>query len=144
LVPLLIGVEGDAGHVAFAHRALATNGFSPAEVTIHHAIAAAEEGVALFPRQDVAGVSWGLEPVLRPSAAERAAAARDGRYMELPVRSLAALAETEGGVDLVHIDIQGGEADLTRKIHEAVWGAQTAGAWRVGGGTIAFDPCRRW
>jgi len=33
---------------------------------------------------------------------------------------------------------------LTRKIHEAVWGAQTAGAWRVGGGTIAFDPCRRW
>lgn len=116
----LIGVEGDAGHVAFARQAFATNGFTSAQATLHHAIAGAGEGVALFPRQEMSGVSWGLEPILEPTEAQRAAAARDGRYEELPVLSLPALAAAEGGVDVVHIDIQGGEADLLAASIEAL------------------------
>jgi len=53
----LIGIEGDMGHIGFAREACEANGFLPSQVTLHHGIAAAETGTALFPRQDGAGSS---------------------------------------------------------------------------------------
>jgi hypothetical protein len=112
--PFLIGVEGDRGHIGFAREAYLANGFLDTQVTLHHGIAAAKDGVALFPRQKIPGVQWGLEPILRPGPVKRATAKMSGMYEELPMISLAAASKDHHRIDLLHIDIQGGEADLIR------------------------------
>ena len=115
LDPKLIGVEGDEGHIAFARRACATNGFRPDQVTLHRGIAAGRAGFALFPRQDVSGVHWGLQPVFGASDAERREAAASGRFDELPMLPLADIVGDAVTLDLLHVDIQGGEADLVEQ-----------------------------
>ena len=110
----LIGIEGDRSHIGFAREAYLANGFLDSQVTLHHDIAAAKGGVALFPRQETPGVQWGLEPVFNAGLFERIKAKRSGKYEELPMISLAAAAKHHGRIDLLHIDIQGGEADLIR------------------------------
>ncbi len=107
----LIGVEGSEGHVAFAKESLATNGFSDDDFTLHRGIAAASNGVALFPRE-AAGASWGLEPVFGATDAQRAQAVANGNYDELPMVALSDMVSSHARIDLLHIDIQGGEADL--------------------------------
>ncbi|MBL6079103.1 hypothetical protein JMJ56_13885 [Belnapia sp. T18] len=108
----LIGVEGDRGHIGFAEEATTANGFAPEQRSLHHGIAAAASGTALFPRQQHAGMSWGLEPVFGATEAQREAALRSGDYEVLPMVSLAELAAPHARIDLLHVDIQGGEADL--------------------------------
>ena len=108
----LIGVEGDPGHIAFAREACAANGFKPEQVELHHGVAGAQAGVALFPRQDKAGEAWGLEPLFNPSDEALAAARASGDFDELPVVGLETLAKGHERVDLLHVDIQGGEAEL--------------------------------
>lgn len=108
----LIGVEGDEGHLEFARESLATNGFTSDQITLHRGIAAANSGYALFPKQDRAGVKWGLEPVFGATEAQRAEAVAAGSHEELPMISLAELTAGHERIDLLHVDIQGGEADL--------------------------------
>ena len=115
LVPRLIGVEGDEGHIAFARRACATNGFQPGQVTLYRGIAAARPGFALFPRQDAPGVLWGLEPVFGASEMERREAVTSGRFDELRMIPLAEVIGDAPTLDLLHVDIQGGEADLVEQ-----------------------------
>ena len=108
----VIGVEGDKGHIAFARESTATNGFEAASVTLHHGIAAASAGTALFPRQQQAGVAWGLEPIFHATRPEIDKAVSAGSHDELPMVPLETLVGTHRRIDLLHIDIQGGEADL--------------------------------
>lgn len=108
----LIGVEGDEGHIGFAREACATNGFTPDQVTLRHGIAAPADGIALFPRQNKAGVEWGLEPVFGASVAEKQAAIAAGSHDALPMIALAELTAMHQCIDLLHIDIQGGEANF--------------------------------
>ncbi len=108
----LIGVEGDPGHIVFAQESLAANGFAPAQIALHHGIAAATSGTALFPRQGQAGASWGLAPIFGATAAERDEATKTGSHDVLPMLTLAELAEGRPYIDLLHVDIQGGEARL--------------------------------
>jgi hypothetical protein len=112
LRPYLIGVEGDKGHVAFAREACATNGFGEDEVRLYHGIAAATAGTALFPRQTTSGVEWGLEPVFHATEQERKRAIKAGTHEELPMISLDEVIGDRKKLDLLHVDIQGGEADL--------------------------------
>ncbi len=147
----LIGVEGDAGHLAFAREATAANGFAPRQVTLHHGVAAATAGTALFPRQAQAGMAWGLEPVFGASAAAQAQAARSGSHDALTMITLAELTAAWPRIDLLHVDIQGGEADLiagslpvlrekvaylligthTRQIEGALFGTLLAAGWQL-------------
>jgi hypothetical protein len=108
----LIGIEGDAGHIAFAEEARAVNGFAPEQVTLHHGVAASKNGVALFPRQEQPGIHWGLEPVFGASEAQRQQATEAGTHDALPMLALADVLAPYPRIDLLHIDIQGGEADL--------------------------------
>ncbi len=110
----LIGVEGDEGHLAFAREACAINGFEPDQVSLHRGIAAAKGGTALFPRQERAGVAWGLEPIFDSNATQREEALRSGDYEALPMITLAELVAPHSRIDLLHIDIQGGEFDFIR------------------------------
>lgn len=108
----LIGVEGDERHIAYAHEAASVNGFDPASVTLHHGIAAAGAGTALFPRQGHGDASWGLEPIFHATHTQVRDALRSGSHDELPMVPLLTLIGTHERIDLLHIDIQGGEADL--------------------------------
>jgi hypothetical protein len=108
----LIGVEGDEGHIGFAREACAVNGFTPDQVTLHRGIAAPTGGVALFPRQAQAGIEYGLEPVFGASEAEQKAAIAAGSHDALRMVALKDLIPAHGRVDLLHIDIQGGEVDF--------------------------------
>ena len=108
----LIGIEADEGHIAFARQACAVNGFAPEQLTLHRGIAGPSSGWAIFPRQETAGEQWGLEPIFDASPQERAEAAASGTFDELPVIGLAELVGHRPRLDLLHIDIQGGEADL--------------------------------
>lgn len=107
----LIGVEGDPTHIQFAREAVSANGFDSADVTLHRGIAATKPGMALFPRQSGSN-SWGLEPIFCATAAQRHKAMKSGDYDELPMISLEELTSRQSRIDLLHIDIQGGEADL--------------------------------
>jgi FkbM family methyltransferase len=108
----LIGVEADEGHISFAKEACRINGFAADQVVLHHGIAAATAGTALFPRQDASGEEWGLEPVFDATTDEHARALESGRFLELPVIPLADVIGDRSRLDLLHLDIQGGEADL--------------------------------
>ena len=108
----LVGVEGDEGHIGFAREATAANGFLPSQVELHRGVAAATAGVALFPKQEKAGAAWGLEPVFGATEAQRRDAVRSGDHDEVPMVALADLAAPHARIDLLHVDIQGGEADL--------------------------------
>lgn len=108
----LIGVEGDPGHVEFAREALRTNGFEPSQIALRHGVAAAGPGVALFPKLEQVGSAWGLEPVFGATEAQRREAVRTGSHEELPMVPLGDLAADRDRIDLLHVDIQGGEADL--------------------------------
>lgn len=107
----LIGIEGDGEHVAYAHEAMAANGFSEDAFPIIHGVAAPERGVALFPVVDNAAASWGSEPILDATAAQIEEASASGQYQRLDALPLAQIVGREP-VDLLHIDIQGGEAGL--------------------------------
>ena len=110
----LIGVEGDRGHIEFANEACATNGFLDSDITLHLGVAAAESGLALFPKQDLAGLSWGLQPIFGATKEQRESAVASGNYHELPMIALADVTKDCNHVDLLHIDIQGGELELIK------------------------------
>lgn len=106
----LIGVEGDAGHLQFAIEAWRVNGFAPRQVTLHRGIAASSSGVALFPRYPTAGEHWGLAAIYNATDEQRRDLVASGSHDEL---SMIPLEDIIGDrVDLLHIDIQGGETDF--------------------------------
>ncbi|GEN62333.1 hypothetical protein AOE01nite_05570 [Acetobacter oeni] len=108
----LIGVEGEPAYATFAREACLTNGFQPEEFMIVHGVAGRRKGMALFPTQQVEGASWGLEPVFNASEQQRREATARGSHVEVPMLPLADLIPPGGRLDLLHMDIQGGEADF--------------------------------
>lgn len=108
----LIGVEGDEGHVNFAKESLSANGFSSDEYILHRGIAASSAGIALFPVQEKSGESWGLEPIFDLDDAQSQTLLKTGKYAALEQLALEDIARDLDRVDLLHVDIQGGEAKL--------------------------------
>lgn len=109
----LIGVEGDSNHVRFARESLADNGFSDGEFKIIHGIASSQSGMALFPIQEQGGSNWGLEPLFNISETEYNNFQHKENYTQLtqiPLENI--LPSGNQKIDLLHIDIQGGEIPL--------------------------------
>ncbi|TCU55719.1 FkbM family methyltransferase [Novosphingobium sp. PhB57] len=102
-----IGIEGEPNHAAFALESTATNGFKLDEVRIHHGVVAPQSGTAFFPPE-----GSGLDPIINGTAEEQIQAANSGLYHEIPAVGFSDLIEGINRVDLLHIDIQGGEANL--------------------------------
>lgn len=107
----LIGIEGDAEHLKFAQQGIQDNGFEEAEYTLIRGIAAPDTGMALFPIVNDAGDVWGSEPIFDASEAQISEAVEKGTHELLEMYPISTIAEEEP-LDLLHIDIQGGEADL--------------------------------
>jgi hypothetical protein len=118
LKTLLIGVEGDKGHLSFARQTCAMNGFGHDELQLVHGIAAAKAGTALFPRQRTSGLKWGLEPIFDADENQRLQVLEAGTHDELPMISLDAIIGDSPALDLLHVDIQGGEAELVENCVE--------------------------
>jgi hypothetical protein len=110
----LVGVEGDEGHVHFAQECCSANGFAPDQLTIHRGIAAAKSGVALFPSAKSSGQNYALEPIFGASREQLKAAGESGDYDVLEMIPLSEVIGTHKKLDLLHIDIQGGELDLIK------------------------------
>lgn len=107
----VIGVEGDQTHVEFAKETLARNGFEPNEITLVRGIAAGHAGVALFPIQGEEG-GWGSAPIFGASEQQVEEAVASGAFDVLEMVPLEAVVAGHDVIDLLHLDIQGGEADL--------------------------------
>lgn len=103
----LTGVEGSADHHGFMIDNFRNNGLDPADHHLHHAVAGAEDGIAVFPKLHVAEVDYGASAVF--DASERTAAALRGDLEEIPSLSLQTIIGDKPRVDLIHIDIQGHE-----------------------------------
>lgn len=108
----VIGVEGDTGHVDFAKSALAENGFTEKEYTLYHGIAASSSGTALFPKQQHAGASWGLEPLFGLTESQAKKKLKTGEFDALKQFALKDICRDYSKIDFLHVDIQGGEAKL--------------------------------
>ena len=106
----LIGVESDLGHVQFAHQALETNGFTPDQYRIIHGAAGTRSGTALFPSFK-SGYDWGSQPLFDTSEDDQAAAIALGTHELASIYRLSDI-YSEGIADLLHIDIQGSEAEF--------------------------------
>ncbi len=110
----LIGIEADAQHLSSALSTLSMNGFQPDEYRVVHGIAAPTAGTALFPIVNNPGGSWGEAPILNATDDQIEEAARSGDYAVLKAIPLSELVNGEE-IDLLHIDIQGGEVDFVEK-----------------------------
>jgi cyclopropane fatty-acyl-phospholipid synthase-like methyltransferase len=109
----VIGIEGDAGHIAFARQVMELNGLDGDRSRLVHGVAAPRKGRALFPVADDPSATWGGEPLFDASEAQVAQALAAGTHEALDAVPLAELAG-DAPLDLLHIDIQGGEVDFVR------------------------------
>lgn len=104
----LIGIEGDRHHLENARETLVLNGFAPADYRLVHGVAGPRPGRAIFPDPDAGNAHWGGEPEFYPSAARLAEADATPGLQVLDCHTLDDLG-AGGAIDLLHIDIQGGE-----------------------------------
>lgn len=106
----LIGIEGDKNHLVNAAEVLAMNGFSEADYSLHHGVAAPKPGKAIFPNPEAGTAAWGGAAIFYPDRKTLKKAEDDPAVQVLDCKTLE---EVAGGkpIDLLHIDIQGAEAD---------------------------------
>jgi hypothetical protein len=117
----LHGVEGDREHFAFMQSHFRDNGFDPAAYRLDNAVIGVTPGRARWPKLAVPSADWGGRPL--------ACSGRDGNfagnakesdyrglrydeYIDVEMLSFDGVLERETLWDLVHIDVQGGEAEL--------------------------------
>ncbi|MEM1235984.1 MAG: FkbM family methyltransferase [Pseudomonadota bacterium] len=103
----LRGVEADPDHLRQAKQVMELNNFSSGEFQLHNAIAAPRPGTALFPCADRGHqTDWGRGALFDTKGP-------DGFHSTLPCITLSDLSEGRK-IDLLHMDIQGGELDFVR------------------------------
>ncbi|MGR3374994.1 MAG: class I SAM-dependent methyltransferase [Pseudooceanicola nanhaiensis] len=107
----LVGIEGDAHHLANARRTLELNGFEPGQYRLNHGIAGPRPGRAIFPLNPDDGSNWGGSATFDPDPETLRAAEADPAVQVLDCMTLEQLG---GGwqIDLLHIDIQGAETEF--------------------------------
>ena len=110
----LYGIEGDKKHISWANENMVNNGFSEKEYAIVEGVASATTGKALFPLADKETIHYGLEPIFNASDLEIQKSLKNKSHEILPMVPLAKIFNGVPRVDLLHIDIQGGEVDLIR------------------------------
>jgi FkbM family methyltransferase len=109
-----IGVEGDRKHVEFMHRHCAVNGLTTDEFLADESVVG-QSGGAAFPVYEAAGSSYGQEPRFFHTDEELDRFVQQNRnFRKLQAKTLADVFGDRERIDLLHIDIQGGEEELIR------------------------------
>ena len=109
----LIGVGGDAGHLANAEEVLNLNGFNKDQYRLFHGVAAARRGKAIFPLAATGVTDWNQKATFYPDSSALTAAQKDDRLQVLDCLTLEDMAKG-ATIDLLHIDIQGAETEYVR------------------------------
>ncbi|MGI4800396.1 MAG: FkbM family methyltransferase [Janthinobacterium lividum] len=115
----LTAVEADAGHFESLHTHLRDNGLDPDTQTLIHAAVGAAEGVARWPKVVDHANNWGLRPArvdaqgLRGADVSYLGSLLDD-FVEVRIVGVRDILEREPAWDLVHIDVQGAEAEICR------------------------------
>jgi FkbM family methyltransferase len=111
----LIGIEGDLAHLDFARETFAVNNIGSSEFNLVRGVAAAKDGYALFPARQGGEEHWGSEPRFGVTREESEVALASGKWESLPMIPLRDVIGQHRRIDLLHMDIQGGEADLVEE-----------------------------
>ena len=114
----LIGVEGDPLHVDLCHRTMASNDIEAVEYHVVRGVAAGSSGIALFPRRQEGEDNWGFEPIFGATEQQRDELVGNGSYESLEMIALRDVIGDRPCINLLHIDIQGGEGLLVRETAE--------------------------
>lgn len=112
----LVGVEGSWHHYEYMLTHFRDNGLDPADHTLLHGIVGTTDGTAEFPVLDDPQGDWGAMAVTVPGTAP----GHVTKTETLRVYTLATLLEPFRIVDLIHIDIQGHEADVVAASREVL------------------------
>ena len=139
----VIGIEGDLGHISFIRENFAANGIDPDVGEAIHGVVGIVDGKALFPMANNASRVYGGCAAFSKAEQETGAfadftASQSSlveRVEQLPCFSLATLMREFDHVDLLHCDIQGGEASLFTSMIDLV----SAKVRRVVIGTHSFE-----
>jgi FkbM family methyltransferase len=119
-----IGCEADEQHCRMLREHLATNGLSPRDYRLFEGAVGPRRGVAIFPQCEDSRDDWGLRPVFCRNEREAEAFVTDPQshadyrgfqfkcFQRVACFTLADLLEGIKQVDVMHIDIQGGEFEL--------------------------------
>jgi len=121
----LTGVEGSRHHFEMMEQHFRTNNLDPANHRLLHAIAGAQDGEAEFPVLPNPSLDWGAAASFSPrnKTSDSHIDYRGHRFAEVervPVYALSTLLSEDDRVDLVHIDIQGHEAEVVAGSIDAV------------------------
>ncbi len=110
----LYGVEADPVHFKLLQQNLADNGFSPEQVTLLHGAVGARAGKAYWPVIEDAREDWGSRPMEQAAggASTDYLGRSVGKVREVEVLSAVDLLRREQRWDLLHVDIQGNEAEV--------------------------------
>lgn len=117
-----LAVEADEEHVGYCNRHFRNNGFADSEWRTIHAAVAPFSGTAAFPASEDPSADWGMQPVFfrNQDEADRIATTdgftdyrgfRFDRMKIMPAISVTEALSDFDHADLLHVDIQGGEAD---------------------------------
>jgi len=109
---MLLGIEGDKHHLEVAEKILITNAFEKKEYKLIHGIVANRGNMALFKKTESSQIDWGKEPVFDYEEHVFEQAKKSGKYENVPVYTLDSLMRSTETIDLLHVDIQGGEETL--------------------------------
>jgi FkbM family methyltransferase len=140
----LTAIEADPKHFEMLKLHLADNGFGSAEKKLIRAVAGPKRGFAIFPISAASEQDWGIQPTYCSSEAEADALTVKGAFIDyrgrrfnkvekMPSVALSEILLPQRTVDLVHIDIQGGERSfvesqielLTKKVRYLVIGTHS-------------------
>jgi hypothetical protein len=108
----LIGVEGDPMHMDLCHKTMSSNNIDSSEYTIVRGVAAGTSGTALFPMRQENEENWGFKPIF--NATKKQQRELKDSYETLEMLPLGRIIANHKFVDLLHLDIQGGEGPLIR------------------------------
>jgi FkbM family methyltransferase len=109
---MLLGIEGDKHHVDVAEKTLIANCFEKKEYKLIHGIVANRGNMALFRKTEFSQIDWGREPIFNDEEEVFEEAKKSGKYENVPAYSLDSLMSAAERIDLLHVDIQGGEETI--------------------------------
>ncbi|HTW27519.1 MAG TPA: FkbM family methyltransferase [Acetobacteraceae bacterium] len=109
----LLGVEADPQHYVSLRQHFLDNGLEPNRHRLLHAAVGVASGTVRFPRVADPRNAWDARPMREGASADHLGR-RFADFVEVEVLDLAALLAQRPVWDLVHIDVQGSEAELCR------------------------------
>lgn len=111
----LYGVEADPSHFDAMRQHFVDNGFAPADHVLHQGVVGTQDGSAQWPDEPDVHNMWGARPIREGSAEDlEYLSGRVDRFVTVRVFEAKKLLLNEDLWDMVHMDIQGWEAEVCR------------------------------